>query len=321
LVQQSLLDVAQLYEKKFDLDMAAAYFSLYAEKYPNDPKEKGALAKACDLHLALDSGKARTTCMAFVKRHPQESKDVVNRLIISAERARRFDEMSNLVTGTYMKFKLTPNERIVAYHRIFRASGYKGTTGSSILNEFKQAGPKGVSGEALRYVGQILFASANAGMAEYARLTLAGGDQTRLQGSIVKKNEALGRLEASFGQVVSAGDSFWGVAALHQVGIANEQFYDMLSDPPTIAGAKKSEVVAALAGDAGAFRKKAQNYYREAYGLVEKFQVYNEWSPKIITAFSRISDQPFTFDDFVVEPDFVASEVSSSIASEVRVGR
>ena len=298
------------------MQTAAAYFRLYAERYPKDGKAKGALAKSCDLLLALDSNKAKTTCMAFVKRHPQESKDVVNRLVISAQRAKRYTEMRSLISDTYMRLPLSPNERIIAYNRIYTTSGQKGSAGSAMIGEFKKAGGN-VSGEALRYVGQILFASANVGMPSYAKLKLAGGDQNRLQASIVKKKQALDKLENGYADVATTGDSYWGVAALHQMGIANEQFYELLANPPTIAGAKTSEVVAALSGDAAAFKKKALNFYKQAYELVQKLQVYNDWSPRVITAFYRVTGQPYTFDDYIVQPDFVGSEVSMTVVKEL----
>ena len=51
---------------------------------------------------------------------------------------------------------------------------------------------------------------------------------------------------------------------------------------------------------------------------VSKFKVYNEWSVKVVNGLAKVKGQNFEFDDYVVTPDFIGSDLSSSLVSKVQ---
>ena len=51
---------------------------------------------------------------------------------------------------------------------------------------------------------------------------------------------------------------------------------------------------------------------------VSKFKVYNEWSVRVVNGLSVAKGQNFEFDDYVVAPDFIGSELSTSLISKVQ---
>jgi len=322
--QDALLNVAKLYEQRLDLAVSAAYFEAYAKKYPKDSKAKGAMAKSCDMQIATGSSKSTATCIGFATQYPNEGKQTIERLMMEAYRARRSRQLSDLITKYYLpKYKLSSNEKIIAYQKMYALGNGKSSdsrkAGSAILGEFKRS-PKSISGEALRHVGAILFRNANASIFPYAKVKLSGGSVNRLQSSLERKGAVLVKLKSNYETVMASGDSFWSVAALHQLGVAHEQFALMLEDPPGIKGAKIEDVKKQLQPQVDAMKAEAVAYYKQAYKLIQEFKVYNEWSIKVINAFYRVNNSKLSFDDYVVTPDFIGSEISKSLVNSVQIG-
>ena len=56
--KESLIQVAQIYERLLDFDKASAYFIDFHKKYPKSKESVGSLARACELQLALNTSKA-----------------------------------------------------------------------------------------------------------------------------------------------------------------------------------------------------------------------------------------------------------------------
>lgn len=315
------IEVAGLYEKRFDFGAAASYYGAFASRYPKDKNAAGALSKSCDLLLAEGGQKATSVCLDFAKRYPEGGKSAVNRLILSAERSGRVSDLNRLIKSSYLgKFKLSANEKIIANYRIFKAYGKKGATasraGSSILGVYR--GSKGqVSGEALRYVGEILFRNAESKLAAFRNMKLVGGTVDRLAASVEKMSGALEALQAGYDQVLKSQDSYWGVAALYRKGASLEDFADKLSDPPSIKGAKKEDVLAQFQPKIDAVRKQAAQEFKFAFESVGKFHVYSEFSAAVVNKHLSASGSDMTFREFFPEPDFVGSPVASAIAKEV----
>ena len=227
--------------------------------------------------------------------------------------------MVKIINSMYLpKFKLNANEKIVAMYRIYRAYGRQGSQAGeaarAIQAEFAK-NPNAVSGEALRYVGELAFLRANAVLPGYMRTRLVGGTVEKLLASLQAKAAALQNVEQAYGQVVNTKDSFWGVAALYSIGLANEQFAELLANPPPIKGAKREDVLAQLQPQIDAVRQAAANWYKTAKDTVTKFKVYNQYSVKTINALARVNGKDFQFDDYVVTPDFLGSELPASIAN------
>ena len=153
---------------------------------------------------------------------------------------------------------------------------------------------------------------------KYLRVKLTGGTVDKMVASIQSKSAALGEIEQSFAQVTRTGDAYWGAAAYNQVGLAYEQLGDMLTNPPTIKGAKIEDVKKELAPQAKLAYDKAMEYYREGYKTARKFGVYSDYTIKLSSAIARRSGSKLSFNDWILMPDFLGSEVTSRVRNTVQ---
>jgi hypothetical protein len=80
-------------------------------------------------------------------------------------------------------------------------------------------------------------------------------------------------------------------------------------------------VVKELAPQIAERRKAAANWYKIAQDTVTQFRVYNDWSLRVIGGINRLAGKKVQFDDFVVQPDFLGSELASSMAGSVKNGK
>ncbi len=320
-VEDSLLQVAKLYEKQLDFATAATYYQAFAQKYPKAKETAGATAKVCDLNLAIGSDKAMATCLAFAQRFPDGGQPVIYRLIVGLERAKRYSQMAEVIRRNYLnKYKLSANDIIIEHYRIYRASKGTGAAAAQASRDIVaifERNKASVSGEALRYVGEQVFRSAQAEIPRYLNVKLAGGTVDRLAASIDAKAVALQRVKTAFDRVTATKDSYWGVAALHQLGYVHEAFAKTLEKPPAIQGAKQEDVLKQLTPQIQQLNQEALNWYKLGMDTVTQFKAYNEWGPRLIDAVARVSGSGATFEDWVVDADFVGTEVSPQLMSVI----
>lgn len=318
--RESLLQVAQIYERILDFDKASNYYIEYRNKYKTSKEAPGALSKACELQLALNTGRALQVCQVFAKDYPDGALPYIERLIVGAERAKRYGQMINIINNMYLnKFRLNASQKIVAHYRIYKANGGRGALASRAAASIRrEAGSGGIAGEASRYVGELAFKQADNALPRYLNIKLAGGTVDKLLASIQAKAQALKSLENTYGQVVATKDSYWGTAALHQIGLATEQFAAQLENPPAITGAKKEDVVKQLAPQVEQIKKAALDWYRSAQQTIVRYKVYNEYSLKVINSLARITGSKIQFEDYVVEPDFLGSQLPSNIVKQIQ---
>lgn len=317
--KDSLLQIAQIYEKQLEYDKASDFFITFSKRYPKEKEAAGALSTACELQIALNTAKALSTCNVFAEKYPDGALGFTEKLIEGADRAKRYDQMIAIIRNQYLnRYKLTPNQQIVAFARILRAGGGEaGGAAQQIMNVFRQ-NPAAVSGEALRYVGELVYRDVEGIVPRYMKIPLIGGTVNDLAKSIENKAVGLSQVEQALGQVVGTKDAYWGVAALYQLGLANEHFAEVLSNPPPIQGASKEDVLKELAPQIAERKKVAANWYKTAQDTVTQFKVYNEWSLRVIGGLSRLAGKKLQFDDYVVNPDFLGSELASSMASSLK---
>ena len=321
--QGSLLQVAQINEKIFNFAKASQYYQLYAKKYPKDKaKTAGSLSQACELELALNTPRALPVCLSFARRYPDGAQGFIERLIVGAERAKRYAEMVKIINKYYLpSFKLSQNDQIVAQYRIYKASRGKGSLGQKSYRSIERiygSNPDGVSGEALRYVGELAFKRVSGAPAKYAKVKLKGGSVDGLLGSIQAKAAALNELKNQMGSVLGTKDSYWGVAALYYTAKAHHDYAEALSNPPKIEGATKEQVVAELSGQIKEVRKEAINLYTQAMQTISQFKIYNNYSTRVVTGLAEAKGSKYRFDDYVSEPDFLGSEMPSTLVSKVQ---
>lgn len=317
----SLLQIARINEKQLSYGKASGYYRLFAQKYPKDKLTAGALSRSCDLLIAINSSKAPEVCTAFAARYPDASSGFINRMIVNAERSRRYKTMITLIRKNYLPvYKLSPNDRIVTLNRIYRAYKGKGPEAArakkEMLGIFSSAGGA-VSGEALRYIGELYFLRTAAYIPKFKALKLQGGTIDNLLKSIQKKAVAFQELEKAFSGVLATKDAYWGVAALYQLGYANEIYASDLDNPPKIKGASIEDVRKELRPQVMERKKLANARYNDAFGTVNKFKIYNIWSVKVANALARIAGKKFQYDDYVFLPDFLGTEIPVNLVSSL----
>lgn len=321
--KDALLEVAKLQENRLELAAAASFYHEFFKKYPKEKEAVGALAKACEINAALDSGSAVNICLSFAQADQNNGKIIFSRMMRTASSSGDSARLSSMLRIYDSKFRLTPEEKIVAYGMIYNISrgqgGAAAQAAQTILSTFQRSGGN-VSGEALRQVGELIFKQVNGEMARFAQIKLRGGTVDALAASIQQKAQALTRVQAAYDKVLQTKDAYWGVAALFQLGRAREILAEDLENPPEIKGAKKEDVVAQLAGDAKSAKTEARKFYGLALESVEKYLVYNEWAARALSGMARISGKNINFDDMIVTPDFLGAEVPENVASGVTGG-
>lgn len=319
--KESLLQIAKISDKRLSFGQAVRYYSQYVTRYPKSKEAPGASQRMCDLTIALSPERALGTC----KRLGAYSKDAyvesLEDLITSLYLLKNYSRM-NSVINEYLKTPgLSANQKIAANYKRYVAAGRRSSGArkfkNAIMADYRAAGGT-VSGESLRYAAEMVFDEVNPVMAKYGKIKLTGGTVEKLQASIDRKSVALKEVEENFARVTNTKDAYWGSAALFQVGLAYEQLGLMLANPPGITGAKKADVIKQLAPISNQAYQKAKQFFENGMASARQFGVYNDYTPKLASAIARRSGSKVTFDDWILTPDFIGSEVSRRVSSRVQ---
>ena len=134
------------------------------------------------------------------------------------------------------------------------------------------------------------------------------------------KAGALQQLDAALGNVLATKDAYWGVAALYQAGLANQMYAEAMENPPAIEGATPEAVKKELAPQVAERLKVALDRYRLAFKTVNEYKVYNDWAVKTVNAIAKTGGSHFEFEDFVMRPDFVGTEIPSNFVGQIKGG-
>ena len=322
--QEALLQLAKLSDKRLEFATASGYYLAFAAKYPKDKQTLPAIGRACELQVAMADEKSLSTCMSLAKIDQEGAKGFIDKMVREAEYSKNYSRMQQLITQAYLKFNITPEERIIAFHRIYNAANGKGAAGQQAAQEiiaaYRKSGGK-VGAEASRYVGELVFNNVNGIIGKYAATKLVGGTVDNLAASIQRKAGGIPAVDKAYNEVLGTKDAYWGVAALHQMGYARELLANDLDNPPSIAGASIEDVKKELAPQVQAARLEAKKYYQFAVDSISKFSVYNEWAGRSVSGLARISGQKLSFEDVALTPDFIGSEVASPLVQAVQNGK
>ena len=300
---------------------AAGYYLEYARLFGKTKEAGGAIDRACDLQIADNNPEAVQTCSALIKEFPENAKQAFEKMIDIAWRRRQYDIMTDLIGQHYLNlFRLSPNEKVIAFYKIYRAYNGKGDSAERAGTEIAgllRSSAESINGEALRYIGEIAFKRSNPALAPYLKIVLTGGTVPAMVASIQAKTAALEAVEKTYAQVLNTKDSYWGIAAYHQIGFAYENFAHLLKNPPAITGAKIEDVKKELAASLSAQEGKAKEFYTAGLNIARKFDVYNEWPGRLKASLGRMQGKELNFEDWIVTPDFVGSEVPKDVATSL----
>lgn len=322
--QEALLQLAKLSDKRLEFSTAVSYYLAYASKFPKDKLSISVVGRSCELQVAMADERALETCSTLAKSDAEGAKSFFERMIREADYSKNYAKMQKLISKYYLRFNLSADEKILAFHRIYNAAGGKGAAGQQaaqeILGAYKRAGGK-VGAEASRYVGEIVFNNVNGVMSKFAATKLVGGTVDNLAASIQKKAGGIPAVDKAYNEVLSTKDAYWGVAALYQMGFARELLANDLESPPAIAGASIEDVKKELAPQVQAARAEAKKYYQFAIDSISKFSVYNDWAGRSVSGLARIQGQKLSFEDVALMPDFLGAEVASPLVQAVSAGK
>lgn len=317
-VAESILKLASIYDRNMQFKAAASYYLQFAKRSKAGKERNAALTRACELKIVSYDRALLSTCARLAAIDVKNYKIIMQRLLKTLSLERNYSTLTSLVKNYYLgKVPLTPNERVIALYYLHRSTRGRGPHGGQIMATFQQS-RGGVSGEALKYVGEVVFTSVDGALPRFQKFKLRGGTVNAMQSSIKRKYDELNRLEAQYDRVVVTRDSYWGVAAFHQKGVAYSSFAKMLENPPSIKGAKLADVKKQLLPQAKALRAKAMEYFTSAQKVARQFQVLNPWVAKINSQVGMLSGRSRNFREWTIEPDFVAYEVSRALQGQIR---
>ena len=317
-VAGSILKLASIYDRNMQYKAAAGYYSQFAKRSKPGKERNSALTRACELKIVSYDRTLLATCALLAMVDVKNYKIIMQRLINTLSLERNYSTLTSLIKNYYLgRVPLTHNEKIIALYHLHRATRGRGPYGGQIMATFQKSGGA-VSGEALKYVGEVVFNSVDGVLPRFQKIKLRGGTVDAMQVSIKNKYNALNSLEAQYDRVIATRDSYWGVAAFHQKGVAFSSFANMLDNPPSIKGAALAAVKKQLAPQARALRAKAMEYFSAAQKVARKFKVLNPWVARTNTQMGMLSGRSRAFREWTVEPDFIGYEVSSTLQRQIR---
>lgn len=316
LYTMALLQSGKLNEQLADLSVASSQYILFATQFPAAKEAPAARQQACFIEIALDLD-ASKVCKNFASLHPQEGIEAIEKLIELKFRKKKWAELEDIIENFYFKkFNLSANQKILAIYRLARGQRLTQALKNRILSAARSG--KGVSGEALRHVGEVFYEETVGAYQAFMKMTLKGGNVNALQGSIQAMGAEIGKLEQLYAKVFSTQDSHWAISAFAKIGSAYQHFADQLKTPPEIPGANSSEVKAQLAGSVATLAEKAKTYYQTCIQTAHQFSVLNHALGDCINNLKTIQSHSDLFVEWVFRPDFIASPISEKLISEIQ---
>lgn len=316
-VKESILQLAKINDKRFQFSVAAKYYTLFAQKYRKDNDAAGAIERACYLQIAVNPQAALSVCTRLAAINKSAATDAFLQLMDAFYFAGDLTAMSRVIRGNLLgKLPLSSSQKVIVSYRLYEAGGKSNALAANILRQFQQD-PKSIEGEAIRYVGEIVFNRNRGSIGPALGANLKGGTVNALQQSMVVKEGQIGKLVSAMDNVVNTQDPYWGVAAIYFKGLAMLDMYQKLSNPPNINGAKQEDVKKQLAQNANQFLQGAQGFFKTAVELADKFNVLSPYTAKLANSIISLKNPGKSFDSFVITPDILGGEVPPRVAGRL----
>ena len=315
----SLLQLITLHEKRFEYSAAMSYMGDLVNKYPKAPEAKAAVAKRCEYSVALGESAAYKKCSRVEAFDPASAAFFYDRMVVNSYRSGSTQALSDFTRVLGAKKTVPTNLKIKSNYFLMKLSGASvgGANANRVVAEFNR-NSKNVNGEALRYVGEVLYKRAAPVARSSLGKGLAGGTVPKMLSSIQAKQGAIDRAEKAFGPLFKSRDAFWVSQADFQLGQAYEDFARRLENPPPITGAELADVKKQLAPQAQGMKQKAAKLYQQIIQNGQKYGVASDVILKSRVALAKISGKSLAQDLFVPVPDFVGGYISEELARRVQ---
>ncbi|MFN7825388.1 MAG: tetratricopeptide repeat protein [Pseudobdellovibrionaceae bacterium] len=245
-----------------DYKRAARYFETYARKYPADASSKDLLKSAAQMR----------ELMGDHKEAAENHRDLGN----SEESARQYVLAQDWPRVSQTLAARAPTSLRGNYWlglALFRqgqrdsSKGYFLRAAQSATSTFEEK----------TMAAHSLYLLAAIDLKEYQALQLGSGDEAAITKA---KSEKLTKLSTVFNQVINYGNGRWTIASLYELGRANEEFAQFLSNaslPPGLNASQQAQFQQLIAQQVTQFRNKSRGFFKSCTDNAEKFEVFTSF--------------------------------------------
>jgi tetratricopeptide (TPR) repeat protein len=260
--KEVVAQMGQMAGNTADYRRAAKYFETFARKYPEDPSSQGLLKSAANMRELMGDFKEA----AEIYRDLRNYEESARQYILARDWQRASQTLSarppSTLRGNYwMGLSLFRLGQIEPSRTWFQRAL---TNSASTFEEKTMA-------------AHSLYLIAAIDLRKYQALQLGSGDE----GALTKaKSEQLNRLSTVFNQVINYGNGTWTIASLYELGRANDEFAQFLSNasiPAGLSADQQQQFRQLIAQQVSQFRNKAKGFFKSCVENAEKFEVFTSF--------------------------------------------
>lgn len=247
-----------------DYRRASKYFEIFARKYPADPASPSLMKNAALMREGMGDFR--------------EASDDLRELKASAEEIARPLVLAQDWTAVSQVLSSKPAATLKSQYWMGLAFYRQGLLDQA--RDFLQQASKNpaTTFEDKTMAAHALYLLAGLDLYAYQRVKLGtGGDE----GELVKQKSALlAKMTAQMNQVISYGNGRWTIAALYELGRAQEEFAQFVQGASIPAGLNEAQVAQykqLVAGQANQYRNKARGFFKTCVESAEKAEVFTNF--------------------------------------------
>ncbi len=245
-----------------DYRRAAQYFEIFIHKYPKDESSPSLLKNAAILREAM--GDFKEAAQNYRELGTGFKEDVARQFALS----QNWGELAQTLTARPVNTLRGKYWTALALYR---------------QGQFDQARPflletsqyHASTFEEKKMAAHSLYLLSTQALKDYQSIQLGNGGN---EGDLVKKKSAkLAALEKQFSTVINFGNGRWTIAALYQMGRANNEFAQFIgqaSIPVGLAPEQQAQYKQLIAQQSSTFQGKAKTYFATCVQNAEKFEVF-----------------------------------------------
>lgn len=290
---------ANMYESIAQFSDAARFYESYGESFPDAERNADALYNATLLRVTSgDYDAAVRNGTRFLERYPRhESAEQVTFLIGRAHAGAENWDQAAQVYRRFIRSSRNAARQVEANTRLAEVLTEAGNTRGAtraLADAVRLARRRRnqLSPEGLYYGAQARFRQAEAILAEYESISIAG-DMAGLRRRLERKSELLRDAAEAFADVVQFGVAEWITAALFQIGRSYELYAEGLRNAPTPEGLSEEEEQAyfdQLQGFVIPIEERALEAYEGGYQRALELRIYNSWTARLREGLTRLND-------------------------------
>jgi tetratricopeptide (TPR) repeat protein len=245
-----------------DYKRASRYFEQYARKYPQDPSSQELLKSSANFRELMGDYAEAASNFSDIG----DSESAVRQLV----QAQSWTQVAQTLSAK-PQAGIRGNYWLgLALYRL----GQRDASRPQFQNVLKF---KASTFEEKYMAAHSLYLNAGVELKNYQSLQLGSGDETA---TTKAKSMKLTQLNSLFSQVISYGNGRWTIAALYELGRANAEFADFLSQASTPAGLtapQQAQFKQLIGQQVAQFKIKAKGFFGTCLQSAEKFEVFTSF--------------------------------------------